>query len=346
MTAKSRNLIFVSALVLTVGVVCYAIGRAGRSVGGDVPSSERKERPVKEVVSAKVVKPVSNGGEVGTKEQEADQVMDVNGRALAVKDDPNAERSFQAREDVRQFVLEEFAKLTAEGSGKADGKVFARIRELGDRNALAALTAMIRHGEVDEKMAALTALAAAYGSGSEESGNKAGPEGDVGADSTEASLEAEAALTHDIVQAVQDGLGDSSEEVRNAAYEATMMLKDEEWGILTMQLLSEGGDAKLARMLVTDTSGTKNEDDLKISMSALGCGDKEAAAAAAANLRQQLGQNFENTEEALEWWEANRLSVLKDVVTHDPADAVTIESEDPVAEPDSEAKPSAADGQK
>lgn len=319
--------LFLLALLLAgaVGGIGYSLGRRGRTTAEQASS----DKPVKletAVPDRKGSRPVRASGETVSKDgaDDCDVAATPGKGGLMTVDDPTAAQNFKVREDIRQFVLQEFESGSADKpTGKA-ANLFRQIREYGDGQALAALGEMIRNGSPAEKKAALFAVGAAYGR-SNEAPDPIDEGGGVAADSSaQASTESEAALTHDIVQTVQTGLEDGSPDIRLAAYESAMMLKEEEMGILTMQMLSSDADPALSRALVADTSGSKDESSLKISMTALDSGDAETRAAAAENLQGMLGQSFKSSEEAFSWWEENRLNVLDGVVQHEPGELVTV----------------------
>ncbi len=296
---------------LTIG---FLLGQRGRGAAMPQPDQEKQEgrkngrpeeveekrrrTPPKPIKAIAVAKPSAGEGDPKEPQDMADMSADGQTREGGGRT--------PARSDIRDFVMEEYARLS-KADGAVDAQFLEQIRSCGDRDVLATLTDMIRNGLPEEKMGALFALAAAFGRGNSTDGdglNQVVDASQAGQGNPGEASEEEARRIHDVVEATGAGLSAAEETVRQAAYETMRMLGNEEQGILTAQILS-GEDATLKRRLIADTSGSANERDVMTSISALENPDAETARAAAANLNNVLGQKFSTQDEALSWWEKN-----------------------------------------
>lgn len=111
--------------------------------------------------------------------------------------------------------------------------------------------------------------------------------------------------THDIVDVISAGLEDVDGDVRNVAAASILELPDEEYGILSSQLLSsENSDLKVEYI----EEVTRNAELRSVStlLQAMGDSTQNVRESASNGLKELVGQTFQSQDEALAWWEVNQ----------------------------------------
>jgi hypothetical protein len=196
----------------------------------------------------------------------------------------------------------------------------ARYRKLTLLNALRGL---VRHGNVEQRKNALYALALSFGSGS--SKKRAYYSKDIDAEWTDRddlgviadgrgepdnAAELSAQISHDIVCTVEDGLSDEDADVKQVAFDAMLSLEEEERGVLAQQVLS-GEDAAMKLQLISSISGSKDHQDVMLSIAALESDDPALRDLAKNNVKMATGQDFATQDEALDWLESHTESAIR-----------------------------------
>ena len=271
-------------------------------------------------------------------------VLDMVGKGylkLAGDDWERAEEEIVERsefEDEVSSIARELADAL-ERENERDAKEclrkLARYRKLTLLNALRGL---VRHGDVEQRKDALYALALSFGTGSNR--KRAYFSKDIDAEWTdrddlgviadgrgEPSGEAElsAQISHDIVCAFEDGLSDEDADVKQVAFDAMLSLEEEERGVLAQQVLF-GEDAEMKRQLMSSIAGSKDHQDVMLSIAGLESDDAELRAIAESNVKMATGQDFTTQDEALDWVESQTESAISAAETNLATEGELLES--------------------
>lgn len=214
------------------------------------------------------------------------------------------------------FVRETFSKWRASDGGEAataDLRV-ALAGRMSREEVLAAAGTLMRAGSGQDRIDALWAVANEFGAaaGAEDlvqvvvTGD--GEDADDGEEEPEWTEEdeREAKETHDVVALVSAGFEDPDSDVRQAAYEAAMVLSPERNGILLGQLLCSDSEASegLRRQLMDELDGSADEEAISLFLTAMQSPDEATAAVAKRNLETIAGRTFADAAEAGEWLDA------------------------------------------
>lgn len=274
-------------------------------------------RPVPARVSPKPRLAETDEVVVRTKIGEQEEVARTLGHSAPAR--PARVKDVVTHDEAMAFVSKELADMWGEDA-KRTAEGLRRLGALGRSTLLECLRERMRLGTAQERVGAVLSLGALFG---EESGKmkkmvddgkgsfapaEDGDEGNFVSDhdmSEGLSDEERAARqTKELVKALADGLSDSDNDVRSAAYDAMRALAREEAGILEGQIFS-GNDAELKMALLADAAEAKGEAGVMTSIAGLENSDANVAAAAAKNLKAITGQDFKTEQQALDWWEAH-----------------------------------------
>ena len=314
---KSKKRIYALAAI-AVAVAAVAFCLIGLPNGTDSSSSGQHPRkkgagPGRPAASvAESVRGKLGGGD-------SDEVVEVE----EVENDREVKVSVYS-EDVAGIAADIYSAL----SGNDEKKVRELMRQLArfrKRTLLSALRGLIRHGTAEQRRNALYALALAFGEGVGKIRAFSTKEGEVlkmdwsdlgtisdGEPEMGTSEEQAAQISHEIVNAVGEGLCDEDASVKQAAFETMRALAEEESGILSQQLLS-GDDSAMKQKLLEDVAGATSDQDLKISIAALGSEDAAVRSLAERNIKAASGKDLTRQEDALAWLEARTDAAIKRV---------------------------------
>ena len=183
------------------------------------------------------------------------------------------------------------------------------IDALPKKEILAAAATLLHVGSEQDRIDALWAVASAFGTtpGEEPLVRANIPEESDSADAADLDAEErEAEETHHVVALVAAGLEDSSEDVRDFAYETIRVLSPERSSVLYSQLLCSDSEASadLRQKLMEERDGDSDKESVDLFVTAMQSPDPTTAAAAKRNLESLSGRTFQSIDEVVEWLES------------------------------------------
>lgn len=226
----------------------------------------------------------------------------------------NASKSLIALSHYRPDVVLTVARQTMRfGTPQDKQDALASIGALFSREKTSAADrALVNEPrtEKDEVGSETHRVAGQTGEKAGDAGGDAGAESAGGTESADGSRAAEPQvnereqLTHDLVDVVSAGLEDGDRTTREQAAATILDLPDEEYGVLSSQLVS-GDDVALKVSYLGEAAEGGEKRNVATMLQALGDGNSEVRTAATEGLRKLTGQTFTTQEAAAEWWNAN-----------------------------------------
>ncbi len=311
---KKAMVLWGLVVVAAVVTVVYMFLPSVADVGG----YEETDVTIKKVHPKKGMRSDSGRVSAGVEQSKASGAGDVNlqdaQEDLIVASDESVvigpeeeERQALSEPDLNPSAMDDlrdiFSQLSADDSAD-EGRLMQALSCYKPSAILGAAGNILKFGTSEEKGQALYAVGMFFGkegcTGVPYEVTHPKNEIAIGDDGSESVAPTAERPTQQLISTVFAGLSDEDESVRDVAFSVMRSLPDEESGVLTANLLSDG-DAGLQERLMREAG---DESDLRLSLMGMGCDNQSVRSLAVENLKNASGREFANQQEASEWYEA------------------------------------------